>query len=256
VKAWRHYSHYIIASLFIHLAIVLLVIQLQPIPKLPEPKNEIIKSYLAVAKPKSEPLKETEQLEETGQQLEQSESEQEIVEEVVSQQEPEAVVKEPVNSEPELVTQPTEQTPQQQNEETAIETQQTQNLDKAPSRVRSPYAAAQQYLQQMDTDQIKSLSRDALTSFRTPQPLNPEKGPKTTNQMIKERSEAFAPKGSGVLVLAESSHNDRLILLHGNCFRVTENERGEQQWQGSNGCGNYDKFNGQLKKSLDKYLKK
>ena len=126
-----------------------------------------------------------------------------------------------------------------------------------PNSVKSPYASARNYLDQLNQQQIGELSKQGFSDLTRAKPLNPSKGPRTTQQIIDERSEAFAGKGSGIKVVGQFANGDQMIRLHGNCVRITDDPvTGGQSWQASNACGKRDEFNGQLQKSLNKYLKK
>lgn len=240
---------YVFASVLIHALIVWLAIKYSPNFNIrdEEPKKPVLKSYLVFEKKQPEPKKQS---------LPELEPEQQAIDaEQIAETEPltepeqlsEVEAKQDI-TEPELVS-------------SAPEVIQESSIPELPSptttqnRARSPYAAAQNYLNSLEQGEVSNLSQQSLTEFRKPKPLTQTFGQKSAEQYSQERSEAFAAKGSGVKVVAELGHGSTLVRVHGNCMMV-KMEKGEQVWTGSNACGPYDPFKGQLQKSLNKYLKR
>ncbi|MEP1446777.1 MAG: hypothetical protein ABJK37_11760 [Paraglaciecola sp.] len=117
------------------------------------------------------------------------------------------------------------------------------------------------YIKNLNEKEFNKLSGSALREFKKPKPLLSRTGPLSTNQKLKQLSTSFAPVGSDIVVLSEFGPDETTILLGDSCFTITQTAlddkiyKGASRWSRSNGCGKYDKFDGQLQKSLDKYLK-
>ena len=213
-------------------------------------RKEVLKSYLVIAKPKPPKAPVTE--------LKSSDIEPDSI---------------PIKTEPEQiksVTKDTKPKTEKVNEtvSTVVEPKTVDKIEQieppvttiVPSTTiqkKSPYASARNYLEQFQQQQVSELSKQGFNQLTEVKPINPSRGPKTTEQIINERSNAFAGRGSGIKVVGEFANSDKLIRLHGNCVRITDDPiTGGQSWQASNACGQHDEFNGQLQKSLNKYLKK
>lgn len=150
-----------------------------------------------------------------------------------------------------------DETPPIQDLESHTQAEQN-NTDTTPTSniLTSPFGAAQNYFDQLNSNELNKLSKQALSDFNQPKALTKKKGTKDRAQMIKELTNEFAGPKSNIKVVAKNGHDETLLLLNGSCFQVKRNERNEQVWSSSNACGNYDPFNGQLQRSLNKYLKK
>lgn len=120
----------------------------------------------------------------------------------------------------------------------------------------NPYSSASSYLQQQDQQQRLQLSQQSLQQLRVVKPLSQSGDNNRAEKLNQRYSERFAAKGSGVKVVAKLSHNETLVKVAGNCMKITIDNMGEQKWQGSTACRNDDAFDGQLQKSLAKYVKK
>lgn len=257
---------YLSASIFIHIALVA-IFALAPSRPNTLTKTEpvpIVNSYLIIAKPKVQPPAPQRQQPESAEPK--PEPEQIVKQDKVEPQAQDIDKPEPPRTSPITETKTEASVESQQPEQPVVTTQPSalpkesgeliagKNDNSKPSF--NPYASAQHYLNKLEQEQIQSLSKQSLSSFNSTSPLGKNNGRKTAEQFNRENSEAFAAKGSGVKVIANLNHNETLVSINGSCMKVSLNERGEQVWTGSNGCGNQDPFNGQLKKSLNKYLKK
>jgi hypothetical protein len=114
-----------------------------------------------------------------------------------------------------------------------------------------------QYFQNIDSKELDKLSENSLDEFRKPKPLIDKSIPLSTNQRLKALSSSFASKDSDIIGPDETT-----IMLGDSCFTITQTAlddkvwKGSSRWTGSNSCGKYDKYDGQLQKSLNKYLQK
>lgn len=119
-----------------------------------------------------------------------------------------------------------------------------------------------QYFQNLDSKELDKLSENSLDEFRKPKPLIDKSAPLSTNQRLKALSSSFASKDSDIIVLSEFGPDETTIMLGDYCFTITQTAlddkvwKGASRWTGSNSCGKYDKYDGQLQKSLNKYLQK
>jgi hypothetical protein len=119
-----------------------------------------------------------------------------------------------------------------------------------------------QYFQNLDSKELDKLSENSLDEFRKPKPLIDKSIPLSTNQRLKALSSSFASKNSDIIVLSEFGLDETTIMLGDSCFTITQTAlddkvwKGSSRWTGSNSCGKYDKYDGQLQKSLNKYLQK
>jgi hypothetical protein len=130
--------------------------------------------------------------------------------------------------------------------------------DSQPSSLRG----VSSYIQGLHQVEVERLSEGALREYKEPKSLTNKSAEPNRNKELREASSTFAPKEANIIVLSEFGPNEKTILMDGKCIKMTTTELDDQFWKGpklwtsSNGCGKYDKFNGQLQKSLDKYLKK
>ena len=119
-----------------------------------------------------------------------------------------------------------------------------------------------QYFQNLDSQELDKLSNNSLDELRKPKPLIDKSIPLSTNQRLKALSSSFASKDSNIIVLSEFGPDETTIMLGDSCFTITQTAlddkvwKGSSRWTGSNSCGKYDKYDGQLQKSLNKYLQK
>ena len=108
---------------------------------------------------------------------------------------------------------------------------------------------------------VEKLAGRSLNNYRQPKPIIDASKLSTIEQIQKDLNESFAPPGTDITVISQAA-DETLILNSGRCFRVVETAlddtiyRGASVWNLAQGCGIVDKFDGQLKISLDKYLKK
>lgn len=222
-------------------------------------KDQVLKSYLVFASPKAEP----EQAVEPEVQVTEEEIKSETPEPIVD---PEPKVETTINVPPEAVapevvaeqTQPTESVTTTSTVETDTTEKEPPVSNKASSNLStSPYASARSYFDQLEQGKVGDLSKQEFSNLTAPKPLNMGKGPRTTQQIIDEQSEAFAGKGSGIELLGEFANKDKMVRIKGNCFRISDDPvTGGQAWVPSNACGSYDKFKGQLQKSIQERLNK
>lgn len=241
---------YLIYSIIVHILIIALVVMVKKKDVKIKAKAEVLKSYLIVAPAKKKatkppqpieqeqpaPATESNELNEPKQKLKPEQPTQHVIEQ----------------NQPQIASAPSAKPQQKQPESITSSEVKVKN-----NAAKSPYASAQNYLDRLNQQQIGELSKQGFSALTSTKPLNPNKAPKTTQQIIDERSEAFAGKGSGIKVVGQFANGDEMIRLHGNCVRITDDPiTGGQSWQASNACGKRDEFNGQLQKSLNKYLKK
>lgn len=237
---------YLIYSIIVHIIIIALVVQVKKKDIKTKPKTQVLKSYLVVApvkKKATQPPSPIKQEQVTSSESTAPEQESQSEQSVQLDTEPDK---------PQIVSSPPAQPSIERKD-----TQSSATVVAKPNSVKSPYASARNYLDQFNQQQIGELSKQGFSDLTRAKPLNPNKGPRTTQQIIDERSEAFAGRGSGIKVVGQFANGDQMIRLHGNCVRITDDPvTGGQSWQASNACGKRDEFNGQLQKSLNKYLKK
>ena len=119
------------------------------------------------------------------------------------------------------------------------------------------------FIEALNATEIEKLSRNASVEFHQAKPLIDKSKPKSRNQQLKSISPDFAPESLDVMVLGQNGPNETTIRIDGFCATLTETDlldpitRGATLWRnGGAACRKYDKFNGQLQISLDKFLKK
>lgn len=247
---------YVFVSIAVHGLVFWLIIEFAPRfkPAKPQQQKPIIKSYLLVTKPKPETQPEPEQLQ--VQQTSEPVIEERATQELSAREETESVSSTETNLTESVDS--SEQQAKQSKQEAIMQEQVVQTVEQvknSKTRAPSPYAAAQNYLNSLEQDKITGLSQQSITELRQAKPLTNSFGRKSAEQYNQARSDSFAAKGSGIKVVAELSHGTTLVRLGKSCMMV-KMEKGEQVWMGSNACGAYDPFKGQLKKSLNKYLNK
>lgn len=119
-----------------------------------------------------------------------------------------------------------------------------------------------QYIQNLHSKELERIAESSINEFRKPKPLIDKSIPLSTNQRLKALSSSFAPKGSDIIVLSEFGPNEKTIMLGDSCFTITQTALDDKVWKGaslwarSHSCGKYDKYDGQLQRSLNKYLQK
>jgi hypothetical protein len=127
---------------------------------------------------------------------------------------------------------------------------------------RKTQTAVSQFIQNLHLKELGRITKSSLNEFTKPKPLIDKTIPVSTNQRLKALSSSFAPKGSDIIVLSEFGPDETTIMLGDSCFTITQTALDDKVWKGSslwaksNSCGKYDKYDGQLKRSLNKYLKK
>ena len=166
---------YVFASVLIHGFIVWLAIKYSPNFTIRDnkPKKPVLKSYLVFEKKQAEPKK---------QNLPEQEPEQETIdaEQIVEKSSAvEQIVETERLTEPEPLTEVTAKAESSEPELvlSAPEVTQESSIPELPSvktnqnRARSPYAAAQNYLNSLEQGEVSNLSQQSLTEFRKPKPL-------------------------------------------------------------------------------------
>ena len=134
----------------------------------------------------------------------------------------------------------------------------TDNMDSQSSSLKG----VSNYIQNLHQVEVERLSEGALRQYKEPKAIGDPASEPNINKELRQSSTSYAPKEANIIVLSEFGPNEKTILMDGKCLKVTTTElddpfwKGPKLWTSSNGCGKYDKFNGQLQKSLDKYLKK
>lgn len=118
------------------------------------------------------------------------------------------------------------------------------------------------FITALNSKKLNELSQQSAQAYRQPEQLIDKSKIQSKNAQLKAQSADFAPPGSGIIVLSEFGPNETTIMVDDSCMTVTKTDlldpvdRGVSIWRlGGAGCKKYDKFNGQLQKSLDKYLK-
>lgn len=242
-----------VISVFIHMAIITLIIAIaSPHPKKVEQRASI-QSYLY-----TKPLV-----------LKPSDSEPSLItpENTItplSVEEPNEIEQAtPVQNQPLPVTRPIDDIDEHaiqnyQTEQPSLQNNASASLNKTPTILSN----SAKYIAELNSKKLNVLSQQAVQEYYQPKPLIDNSRKLSTNERLKAQSADFAPPGSGIIVLSESGPNEKTIVVDGSCMTVTETDlldpisRGASVWLlGGAGCQKYDKFNGQLQKSLDKYLK-
>ena len=226
-----------------------------------KPKLKSIKSYLIIEapKPEVEAVAEPIQLQELPTQREQLSvkkppdipaSTEEIKESHLTTR------KEEVRTQPEV-----SKVTGNKEEVNTIDISPTLDTDKNDSQ-SSSLKGVSSYIQNLHQVEVERLSEGALRQYKEPKAIGDQSSEPNINKELRQSSASYAPKEANIIVLSEFGPNEKTILMDGKCLKVTTTElddpfwKGPKLWTSSNGCGKYDKFNGQLQKSLDKYLKK
>jgi hypothetical protein len=140
-----------------------------------------------------------------------------------------------------------------------------QAVEEAPvtKPVSSLSSNTAKFIQGLNAQKLDELLRHEAQEHRIPKPLIDKTKEKSRNAERRAFSTDFAPPGTDIIVLAEFGPNEKTVVIGGNCMTVTETDlndkvhRGNTVYKfGGQACGGYDKFDGQLQKSLDKFLKK
>lgn len=132
----------------------------------------------------------------------------------------------------------------------------------ATTSSRKVQAVVSQYMQNLHSKELGSISETSLNQFRKPKPLIDKSNPLSTNQRLKALSASYAPKGTDIIVLSDFGPDETTIMLGDSCFTITQTALDDKVWKGSsvwtksNSCAKYDKYDGQLKRSLNKFLQK
>lgn len=217
-------------------------------------QSKAVKSYLVVA-----PIEQTETTQLPEPEPIKPEVKKELIEPVVKAEKNEisAISKQPQTQNELPIDQPVKDlTKHQETKPQALATEQSTESPTTSTKRFSAAAAAQSYLSQLQNNEINKLSSQSLTDFRQVKPLNDGFSQSSKQEVIDRLSAKYAAPNSGVKVVAETSHNEKLLSVHGNCFSVKRDENGDEKWLPSTACGYQDPFNGQLQKSLNKYIKK
>jgi len=118
-----------------------------------------------------------------------------------------------------------------------------------------------QYIEGANKVAMDRLSSSSLKDSLAPKTIINKSRLPIPEQIQQELNASFAPIGTDIKVVSQIA-DETLILLGNACFKVKETAldsrlyRGAPVWTRSSGCGDVDKFNGQLQMSLDKYLNK
>lgn len=245
---------FLFLSLVLHLVVAWYFYNKKLPARVKEKQTKAIKSYLVIA-PTKQPEPEKPKLEEPvkADAIERK-PEPSSITEVIDVSETQANKKTPKEQ---TNKQPTEKLVKQPEPKLQEPVTELSNPTPTPKTQRfSAAAAAQSYLNQLQNSEIDKLSSQSLSGFRQPKPVNEGFSQSSKKEVIDRMSAKFAAPNSGVKVVAETSHNEKLLSVHGNCFSVKRDENGDEKWLPSNACGYQDPFNGQLQKSLNKYVKK
>ncbi|MGQ8364281.1 cell envelope integrity protein TolA [Glaciecola sp. 1036] len=146
-----------------------------------------------------------------------------------------------------------------QAEQASLQNNATTNVNQTSTILNS----TAKFITDLNSKKLNELSQHSAQAYRQPKPLIDKSKEHSINAQLKAQSADFAPPGSNIIVLSEFEPNETTIMVEDSCMTVTETDlldpvtRGATLWRfGGAGCQKYDKFNGQLQKSLDKYLKK
>lgn len=222
-----------------------------------EPKKKAIKSYLIIEAPKPPPASIPLQ------------TPIDLKEQIALEKSPSVIAPPPEpepKPKPELQTKP-ERTKAERDakilkdEVNTIDISPTLGTDEMDSQSRS-LKGASSYIQNLHQIEVERLSENALRQYKEPEAIGKQPSEPNINKELRQSSASYAPKEANIIVLSEFGPNEKTILMDGKCLKVTTTElddpfwKGPKLWTSGNGCGKFDKFNGQLQKSLDKYLKK
>lgn len=227
------------------------------------PKPEAIKSYLLIKTPK--PQESPNQVQETP-----TEKEKISVEQPSNTPDTSDTNADPQASSPKEPAVPKEVTLPKQEVVKVTQTEDKINtIDIAPklnadntSSSPSSLRGVSSYIQNLHQVELERLSEGALRQYKEPKALGNKASEPNRNKELREASTSYAPKEANIIVLSEFGPNEKTILMNRKCITVPTTElddpfwKGPKLWTTGNGCGKYDKFNGQLQKSLDKHLKK
>ncbi|MBF7073633.1 hypothetical protein ISG33_09525 [Glaciecola sp. MH2013] len=117
------------------------------------------------------------------------------------------------------------------------------------------------YLQDINKQALRDLSREASSNFRQPQALDKPSEDAINRRRQQALDSTFAPADSDISVVSQMG-DETLIRKGDACVKITKTAlddpmwRGPRLWTSSNGCGAQNKLQEQLQKSLDKHLKK
>lgn len=147
-------------------------------------------------------------------------------------------------------------------------------LDTADVEPQTPKAFAQEapdidlrqstynYIQNLNSAERDALSRESMEAYDNPLANKNRSAPSSKNAELRKQSESFAGKVSGVTVLSQRSPDETIVKTNNGCYVVRQTAvddrvwNGKQLWTPTSACEKYDKFDGQLEISLDKFLKK
>ena len=254
VSKFKSITPFILLSLLLHILAAWYLFNDRPLVNTPSEKVTPIKSYLIVSKPIPKkpasrditaPKLNDEVERKTDTKLEPAPESLEI-EKAKTPLEPRLTQPEQTSSNPNI------EPPETANSNRSI----VQTNEQPVTKQFSAASAAQSYFNQMQNEEINKLSQQSLAEFRQAKPLNEGFSQSSKQEVIDKLSAKYAAPNSGVKVIAETSHNEKLLSVKGNCFAVKRDENGDEQWLPSSACGYQDPFNGQLQKSLNKYIKK
>lgn len=117
-------------------------------------------------------------------------------------------------------------------------------------------------IKQLHEQEVSALAKESLQVFSTPQAIKTKKRKSQKADLNNPYEKTFAPQGADIEVISTFGPNEMTLMMKGTCVTVEQTDlldkvyRGALILKGTGNCGKQDKFNGQLQKSLDKFLKK
>jgi hypothetical protein len=240
-------------SILLHAGIIILLVSIALPHQQQEPEPESIKTYLLFDLP---PLENNT-----------VDNVQEVTQNVIEEK-PVAVAKEleksPLEIEQKVVP----------NEATTDTTSEIQPMDDLVNETQTAITTKQTntsspnvlthsstFIEALNAVELERLSGDAIDEYRQPKALIDKTKTQSNHRALKAQSSDFAPPGSDIMVIGKFGLNETTIMVGDSCLTVTETElhdpitRGASVWRkGNPACAKYDKFDGQLQKSLDKFL--
>ncbi|OFI33461.1 hypothetical protein BFC17_04165 [Alteromonas lipolytica] len=168
-----------------------------------------------------------------------------------------------VQNQPLPETRAIERVDEQPRQNAQMEQRSQQNNAKADlNEISTILSNTTHFITELNSKKLNELSQRSAHAYRQPEQLIDKSKKQSKDARLEVQSADFAPPGSGIIVLSEFGPNETTIMVEDSCMTVTKTDlldpinRGVSVWRlGGAGCQKYDKFNGQLQKSLDKYLK-
>ena len=269
---------FLILSVAIHAGLILLVVGVALPKKQATNKTKPVKSYLFVKSPTiepevadmPEPVVEQNIQEEAApviQGLVEEQANVEAVKQETTQEAIQEVIQESIKPETQTIEKQPELVQNLESpelESSALESPQVESTtSKVTRNASSMRANTAKFIQDLNSQKLDELSFNEALEHRKPKPLIDRTKEKSKHAQRKALSTDFAPPGTDIMVLAEFGPNEKTVVIGDNCMTVTETDLNDKVYRGKSvykfggqACGGYDKFNGQLQKSLDKFLKK